>query len=61
VVSIQKPAGWDLIAKAGSAGTDPLPPRAQAQAILDAYLQAARFRNVHINGSYLNSLGLTAP
>jgi endoglucanase len=61
VVSIQKPAGWDLIAKAGSAGTDTLPPRAQAQAILDAYLQAARFRNVRINGSYLNSLGLTAP
>jgi endoglucanase len=61
VVSIQKPAGWDLIAKAGSAGTDSLPPRAQAQAILDAYLQAARFRNVRINGSYLNSLGLTAP
>ena len=61
VVSIQKPAGWDLIAKAGSAGTDPLPPRAQAQAILDAYLQAARFRNVRVNASYLNSLGLTAP
>ena len=38
VVSIQKPAGWDLIAKAGSAGTDSLPPRAQAQAILDACL-----------------------
>jgi len=61
VVSIQKPAGWDLIAKAGSAGADPLPPRAQAQTILDAYLQAARFSNVRVNTGYLNSLGLVAP
>jgi len=61
VISIQKPAGWDLIAKAGSADGDPLPPRHEAQAILDAYLQAAKFKNGHINAGYLASLGLRAP
>jgi endoglucanase len=66
VVSIQKPAGWELIANAGNANSrilDPsaLPPREQAQAILNAYLEAARFGNVRINGNYLNSLGLVAP
>jgi len=59
VVSIQKPPGWDLIADAGSSG--PLPPREQAQTILDAYLEAAKFKNVRINAGYLNSLGLVAP
>ena len=60
VVSIQKPAGWDLIANAGSTDIEPesLPPRPQALAILNAYLEAAKFKNVRINGSYLNSLGL---
>ena len=64
VVSIAKPAGWDLIAQAGSADTiDPaaLPPRTQALKILNAYLEAAKFQNVRVNGAYLNSLGLTAP
>jgi endoglucanase len=66
VVSIQKPAGWDLIANAGSAATrefnsSSLPPREQALAILNAYLEAARFGNGRINASYLNSLGLAAP
>jgi hypothetical protein len=64
VVSIAKPAGWDLIARTGSADTiDPatLPPRAQAQKILDAYLEAVKFQNVRVNGDYLNSLGLAAP
>jgi hypothetical protein len=66
VVSIQKPAGWDLIAKAGGADANALepgslPPREQALAILNAYLEAARFGNGRINGSYLNSLGLAAP
>jgi endoglucanase len=65
-VSIQKPAGWDLIAMAGSADVgalrpSALPPREQAQAILDAYLEAAKFRNVHVNTGYLDSLGLVAP
>jgi endoglucanase len=66
VVSIQKPAGWDLIANA--AGTDiraiepgSLPTREQAQVILNAYLEAVRFANGHVNDSYLNSLGLLAP
>jgi hypothetical protein len=38
-----------------------LPPREQALAILNAYLEAAKFENGRINGSYLNSLGLAAP
>ena len=66
VVSIAKPAGWDLIASVVSAdvreikaGT--LPPREQAQAIVNAYLEAARFSNCRVNESYLSSLGLLAP
>ena len=66
VVSIAKPDGWDLIAGAGSTddkvyAPGALPPRAQALAILNAYLQAAKFENGHVNGEYLNSLGLAAP
>jgi endoglucanase len=64
VVSVAKPAGWDLIAKAGSVDTiepDALPPRAQALAILDAYLEAVKFKNCRVNGDYLSSLGLAAP
>jgi len=61
VVSIEKPAGWDLIADAGSSDRAILPPREQAQAILQAYLEAAKFRNVRINTDYINSLGLAAP
>ncbi|MGC1778703.1 MAG: cellulase family glycosylhydrolase [Xanthobacteraceae bacterium] len=61
VVSIPKPAGWDLIANAGSAADAVLPPRGQAQAILDAYLEAAKFEHVRVNNDYIASLGLTAP
>ncbi len=66
VVSIQKPPGWDLIAAAGSARygslkPEALPPREQALAILDAYLEAARFENGRVNAGYLKSLGLAAP
>jgi endoglucanase len=64
VVSIAKPAGWDMIARVGSTDTiDPaaLPPRAQALTILNAYLEAVKFKNVRVNGAYLNSLGLAAP
>ena len=66
VISIQKPAEWDLIARAGSTSAggltaQSLPSRAQAQAILDAYLEAARFKNGRVNRSYLHSLGLAAP
>jgi hypothetical protein len=66
VVSIQKPADWSLIANAGSVDADALdratlPPRDKAQSILDAYLEAAKFRNDHVNTSYLSSLGLAAP
>jgi len=66
VVSITRPAGWDLIAKAGS--VDPstldvtsLPPRQQALAILNGLLDAARFENGHVNRGYLAALGLEAP
>ncbi len=61
VVSIQKPAGWELIANAGSAASAPLPPREAAQRILDGYLEAAKFSNVRVNVDYLASLGLVAP
>jgi endoglucanase len=63
VVSIVKPAGWDLVAEVGSHDNiDPttLPPRAQALKILDAYLEAVKFQNVRINAGYLASLGLAA-
>jgi len=66
VISIQKPAGWDLIASAESSNVSSLNPgaflfRDQALAILNAYLEAARFSNGRINGGYLNSLGLVTP
>jgi endoglucanase len=66
VVSIAKPAGWDLIAKVGSTddktfAPDALPPRAQAVTILDAYLEAVKFKNCRINADYLSSLGLATP
>jgi hypothetical protein len=65
VVSIESPPGWDQIAKAGSAElsslpSGALPSRARAQAILDAYLTAARFENGRVNKGYLASLGLAA-
>ncbi len=66
VVSITKPAGWELIAEAGSKDitalhSSSLPARAQAKAILDAYLEAAKFKNDRVNAGYLQSLGLAAP
>lgn len=61
VVTIRKPPGWDLIAKAPLMTDASLPPRAQAQSILDAYLDAARFKNVEINAGYIHSLGLAVP
>jgi endoglucanase len=61
VTTIQKPDGWDLIAAAGSSDDPVLPPRAQAQTVLNSYLEAVKFRNVKVNASYLNSLGLTVP
>ena len=66
VISIRKPPGWDLITAFGDADIgalkmDSLPPRAQAQTILDGYLEAAKFGNGRVNGTYLTSLGLTVP
>ena len=39
----------------------PYRPAKQAQRILDAYLEAAKFSNVRVNVDYLASLGLVAP
>jgi hypothetical protein len=61
VTTIQKPDDWDVIAAAGSSEGAALPPRDKAQAVLNSYLEAAKFRNVRINPSYLNSLGLAVP
>jgi aryl-phospho-beta-D-glucosidase BglC (GH1 family) len=61
VTTIQKPEGWDLIAAAGSSDGAALPSREQAQAVLNSYLEAAKFRNIHVNAGYLNSLGLAVP
>jgi endoglucanase len=65
VVSIGEPAGWKLIARAGSTtaalAQDTALARAQALTILNAYLEAARFANVRVNKDYLASLGLSAP
>jgi endoglucanase len=61
VVTIRKPPGWDVIVDAATAADASLPPRAQAQAILDAYLDAAEFKNVQVNAGYLHSLGLVVP
>ena len=61
VVSIPEPAEWNLIARAGSAAKSTALPREQALKILNAYLEATRFANVHINKDYLVSLGLSVP
>lgn len=61
VVTMRRPPGYDVVAKAFASPAAPLPPRPQAQAILNAYLQAARLPNVRINGGYLHSLGLAVP
>jgi len=66
VVSIREPAGWHLVTAAGSVDAatlkpDSLPPRGQVLAILNAYLEAAEFSNVRVNGGYLKSLGLAEP
>jgi hypothetical protein len=50
-----------LIADVGNSDKAVLPPREQAQAILENYLEAARFKNVRINADYISSLGLAAP
>jgi endoglucanase len=61
VVSIQKPPGWDLVADIGSAAKSVALSPQQAQTILDAYLEAARFKNGRVNNGYLKSLGLVVP
>lgn len=57
VVSIAKPQGWDKIAAAGSGKTPSFAP-GEAKAILWAYLEAIKFKNVRINDGYLRSLGV---
>ena len=50
-----------MIASAGSSSNGALPPRPEAQAVLDAYLEAAKFKNVRANDAYIHSLGLKVP
>jgi endoglucanase len=61
VISIREPEGWDLIAAAGSGGVGRELDPSQAESILDAYLNAAKFKNSRINSGYLESLGLQVP
>jgi endoglucanase len=61
VASIRKPAGWDIVADAASSEDAPPPPRERMQSILDAYLEAAKFKNVQINAGYVRSLGMSVP
>jgi hypothetical protein len=64
VVSVPPPAGWDEIAAVGNAASLDAAPQvapARAAAILDAYLDAIRFRRDVVNRGYLASLGLQAP
>ncbi len=64
VISIPKPAGWDALAVLGNQSPETWadqPPPADAAATLAAYLNAIKFRNGHINESYLASLGLHMP
>jgi hypothetical protein len=64
VISVPKPSGWDALVVLGNQAPEkwhdePVP--ADAAATLAAYLEAIKFRNGHINESYLASLGLHMP
>ena len=66
VSSITKPAGWERIAHFGSVPRSQWPQidkpsREEVVAILDAYIENARFAHTAINRGYVASLGLTAP
>jgi hypothetical protein len=61
IVTIAKPADWDLIAAAGSSEGDRSPSPEKARTILNAYLDAARFANIRVNPDYVHSLGLSVP
>jgi endoglucanase len=64
VVSIPLPAGWTKIAAVGSAVSleaAPAVDRAEAYAIVQAYLKSIAFANDRVNASYLASLGLHLP
>ena len=62
IASIRPPAGWDkIMAMAAMADPDLEKAgltRSEARTILDAYLEAIRFRDVEIRPCYLRSLGL---
>jgi hypothetical protein len=66
VISAPLPDGWDRIAALGNQTPDEwehetLPTPAEAKQILWAYLEAIKFKNGHVNASYLDSLGLKVP
>jgi len=60
------PEGWEAIAALGSVpvqefDTAPVPDRAVAQSVLDAYLANLPLARTHINDGYILSLGGTVP
>lgn len=66
VVAVTPPPGWEIIKEVATREpgrwTDgAMPTRAEAKAILWAYLDAIRLENGTINAGYLASLGLAAP
>jgi len=66
VLSAPLPADWDKLAKLGNESpsdwdNETLPSHDEAKKILWAYLDAIKFRHVHVNAGYLASLGLKVP
>ena len=66
VLSVPKPEGWEKLETLGNEVPEDwvhetLPSPAEAKRILWAYLGAIKFRNTHVNASYLASLGMKAP
>ena len=66
IASIRMPDGWKAIAELGSVpvqefDTAPVPDRAVAQSVLDAYLANLPLARTHINDGYILSLGGTVP
>ncbi len=60
VVSVKLPPGWDAVASVGSGGAV-VPPRATAEATVQAFLEALPLAAGTVNDGYLTSLGLAAP
>lgn len=66
VLSVPLPENWKKLSLLGNQTPgdwdhETLPSHDEAKKILWAYLDAIKFKNVHVNASYLASLGLKAP